>query len=68
MSSFCEHEISAVRGEETDLHPVQAPRGGRVWVPTLHGHRGSSQEGIDQNKDCIETRYDIIVQGGHKPI
>ena len=68
MSSFCEHKISEARGEEADLHPVQAPRGGRVWVSTLHGHRGSYQEGIDQNQDCIETRYDITVQGGHKPV
>ena len=68
MSSFCEHEISASRGEEADLHPVQVPRGRRVWVPPLHGHRGSPQEGICQNINCLETSYEFILQGGHQPV
>ena len=68
MSSSCELEILPVGAEEAELHPVQAPRGGRVWVPPLHGHRGSPQEGINQGVSCIETCYELILQRGHQPV
>ena len=59
MSGPCKQELLPADRGQTDLHQEQASRGRCLCVPSLHGNRGSPQEGINLTADKKESETDV---------